>query len=95
MPGPTCITGNSANNVLSGLGGNDTLKGGGGDDTLNGGDGNDTLNGGTGADTMNGGLGNDTYIVDNAGDVAAEVAAGIDTVQASVTAHAVGRTSRT
>ena len=34
---------------------------------------------------MNGGLGNDLYIVDNAGDVAAEVAGGIDTVQSSVT----------
>ena len=70
------ITGNGANNVLSGLAGNDTLSGGGG---------NDTLNGGTGADNMNGGLGNDIYIVDNAGDVAAEVASGIDTVQSSVT----------
>lgn len=73
------ILGNAANNILSGLAGNDSL---------NGGDGNDTLNGGTGADNMNGGLGNDLYIVDNAGDVAAEVAGGIDTVQASVT-HAL------
>ena len=72
--------------MLSGLGGNDTLSGG---------DGNDTLNGGTGADNMNGGLGNDIYVVDNAGDVAAEVADGIDTVQVVGHAHAVGATSRT
>ena len=69
------INGNSGNNFLSGLGGNDTL---------NGGSGNDTLNGGTGADNMNGGLGNDVYVVDNVGDVAAEVAGGVDTVLASV-----------
>ena len=56
-----------------------------GNDTLIGGDGNDTLNGGTGADNMNGGLGNDIYVVDNVGDVAAEVAGGTDTVQSSVT----------
>jgi Ca2+-binding RTX toxin-like protein len=34
---------------------------------------------------MNGGLGNDLYIVDNAGDVAGEVAGGVDTVESSVT----------
>jgi len=45
---------------------------------------NNVLNGGTGADTMNGGFGNDTYVVDNIGDIAAEVAGGIDLVQSSV-----------
>ena len=79
------ITGNNAANVLSGLDGNDTLNGGAGNDTLSGGDGNDTLDGGTGSDNMNGGLGDDLYIVDSAGDVAGEVAGGIDTVQSSVT----------
>ncbi|CAN5202802.1 hypothetical protein BH10PSE6_BH10PSE6_14240 [soil metagenome] len=79
------ITGNTGNNSLSGLAGDDTLIGGSGNDALSGGDGNDTVNGGTGADNMNGGLGNDLYIVDNAGDVAGEVASGLDTVQSSVT----------
>ena len=79
------IIGTAANNALSGLDGNDTLIGGAGNDTLTGGDGNDRLDGGTGADSMNGGLGNDTYIVDNVGDVAGEVAGGVDTVLASVT----------
>src|SRR6185295_12841411 len=58
--------------------------GGDGDDTLTGDDGNDTLNGGAGADDMDGGLGNDLYIVDNAGDVAGEVAGGVDTVESSI-----------
>lgn len=78
------INGNAANNSMAGLGGNDVLNGGGGNDNLSGGDGDDRLNGGTGADNMNGGFGNDIYVVDNAGDVAAEVAGGVDTVLASV-----------
>ena len=44
------VTGNSANNVLSGGGGADTLRGGEGADTLEGGAGNDRLVGGQGAD---------------------------------------------
>jgi hypothetical protein len=78
----------AAVDILNGGSGNDTLDGGGGDDTLDGGDGNDTLNGGAGADSMSGGLGDDVYIVDNAGDIAAEVAGGTDTVQSLVT-HAL------
>ena len=43
------------------------------------------LDGGFGADTMTGGLGNDTYVIDNAGDVANELAGeGIDTIQTSL-----------
>jgi len=54
--------------------------------SLNGNDAANILNGGTGADAMAGGLGNDTYIVDDVGDTVTEaVAAGIDTVQSSIT----------
>ena len=85
LGGNDTLSGGGGNDTLDGGTGDDTLNGGSGNDTLNGGDGNDTLNGGTGADNMDGGLGNDTYVVDNAGDVAAEVAGGTDTVQSSVT----------
>ena len=61
------------------------MKGNGGDNKLDGGKGNDTLDGGAGKDTLIGGLGNDTFIVDNAADIAQEIASqGKDTVQASV-----------
>jgi trimeric autotransporter adhesin len=44
-----------------------------------------TLSGGAGADTLLGGAGNDVYVVDNLGDVVAELASeGVDTVQSSV-----------
>jgi Ca2+-binding RTX toxin-like protein len=62
------------------------IKTGSGKDDLTGGNTNDTLNGGTGADILFGLQGNDTYIVDNIGDVIAEVLnAGIDSVESSVT----------
>ncbi|MCW5612206.1 MAG: M10 family metallopeptidase C-terminal domain-containing protein [Rubrivivax sp.] len=76
--------GGTGNDTLTGNQGDNSLSGGAGNDVLVGNSGNDTLNGGTGADNMNGGFGDDLYIVDNVGDVAAEVAGGIDTVQASV-----------
>jgi Ca2+-binding RTX toxin-like protein len=60
---------------LTGSNFNDTLTG---DSVAN------TLNGGIGADSMNGGLGHDIYVVDNTGDIASEVAGGIDTVLSSV-----------
>jgi Ca2+-binding RTX toxin-like protein len=46
------LTGNDANNILRGLAGNDSLTGGDGADTLYGGLGNDTLTGGDGADVF-------------------------------------------
>lgn len=76
------MIGNPQANLLSGLGGVDTLSGLGGDDTLD---------GGGGADRMDGGTGNDTYVIDNAGDVAGETAAGggVDGVISSKT-HILG-----
>lgn len=85
----TTITGNAANNVLtgdidpldltddiSGLEGNDSLFGLTGNDFLDGGLGNDTLDGGTGDDHMHGGDGSDVYIVDSTGDLVHEFTAG-------------------
>ncbi len=87
------INGNGAVNAIDGDGGNDTLNGGGGNDTLFGGNDNDLLNGGAGADNMDGGDQDDTYVVDNAGDFAAEAfddaLGGVDTVLSSVT-HTLG-----
>ena len=54
-------------------------------DVLSGRQGNDTLDGGLGVDTLNGGLGNDTFIIQDVGDVASELAGqGTDLVRASV-----------
>lgn len=70
---------------ISGAGGNDSIDGGAGDDTLNGDAGNDSLDGGTGADSLVGGAGDDIYVVAEALDVTAELAAeGNDTVYAAV-----------
>jgi Ca2+-binding RTX toxin-like protein len=53
---------------------------------LTGNSGNNILDGRIGADTMKGGAGNDIYVVDNVGDVVAELAGlGTDTIQASIT----------
>lgn len=63
----------------------DLINGLAGDDQLDGNAGDDTLNGGTGDDTMRGGSGSDLYLVDDAGDLAIEIADnGIDTVSAGV-----------
>jgi Ca2+-binding RTX toxin-like protein len=82
--GSDLLDGGGGNDTLNGGDGNDTLIGNSGDDVLAGGYGHDILDGGTGADNMNGGFGDDLYIVDNIGDVAGEVAGGIDTVQSSI-----------
>lgn len=87
------ISGNGAANFIDAGSGNDTINSGAGNDILRGSDGNDTLNGGSGADNMDGGDQNDTYIVDNAGDIAAEQSignqSGYDVVQSSVS-HTLG-----
>ncbi len=70
--------GNAVANQITGNGASNTLDGGGG---------GDTLDGGGGADLMKGGAGGDTYIVDNAGDVVDESAAGsggTDEVRSSI-----------
>jgi len=56
------------------------------DNLISGNSGNNILNGAVGLDTLIGGDGNDSYIVDTTTDVISEAAAaGIDTVQSSVT----------
>jgi Ca2+-binding RTX toxin-like protein len=80
------ITGTGGPDVLVGTSNNDRLAGLAGNDQLTGLAGNDRLDGGTGADQLAGGAGDDIYIVDDAGDVIAELAnEGIDTVQSAVT----------
>ncbi len=65
--------------------GDDRLFGFAGNDTLNGREGDDLLDGGTGADAMSGATGNDTFVVDEAGDVVAELAGeGLDIVQSAI-----------
>jgi Ca2+-binding RTX toxin-like protein len=83
----TANTANVENLILTGN--NSSGTGNDLDNTLTGSNGNNTLDGGLGADTMSGGLGNDTYVVDNVGDVVIEgatanVGAGVDTIQSSV-----------
>jgi Ca2+-binding RTX toxin-like protein len=68
------LVGTAAADSLAGGDENDELYGLEGDDWLGGGDGHDWLDGGEGADTMAGGLGDDIYVVDDAGDVIAELA---------------------
>ena len=81
--------GNGRDVLFSGNGGSQ-LFGGAGDDELNAGSASDFLDGGSGGDTMAGGAGDDTYVVDDTRDVIVEaadvngVAAGVDTVRASI-----------
>lgn len=78
---------------INGTFGDDDLFGTSFNDTINGFGGNDYLDGGLGADIMDAGDGHDRYVVDNVGDVAAEIfddeLGGVDYVQSSVT-HSMG-----
>jgi Ca2+-binding RTX toxin-like protein len=64
--------------AIDGTGRADKLTATDGPDMLRGFDGRDTLDGGKGADTLIGGADSDIYVVDNAGDVVIETAAGGD-----------------
>ncbi len=75
----------SDGDILLGTPGPDSLKGGAGADQVTGFDGDDFLSGGPGADIMTGGPGGDRYILDSAGDVAAETpGAGTDVIFSAV-----------
>lgn len=62
------ITGDSADNSLTGNDGADTINGGSGNDTLNGGNDADSLTGGFGSDSLAGGLGIDSLTGDEGAD---------------------------
>jgi serralysin len=74
--GADTLRGNDALNHLSGGAGADLFEGRGGDDVLD---------GGAGADTLRGGAGNDRYLLDDAGDLVAELSGeGMDTIVSSL-----------
>ena len=82
--GADTLLGGDGADELSGGRGADLLRGEAGEDTLTGGTEADTLDGGDGADVMTGGAGFDVYIVDHAGDVLVEDAAGLAAVRSSL-----------
>ncbi|MEZ5722890.1 MAG: hypothetical protein R3D59_15790 [Paracoccaceae bacterium] len=77
-PGPLALSGDGANDTLTGgtndddlrgSGGNDVLRGGGGNDELRGSRGNDRLHGNEGDDRLFGGIGDDTLSGNDGDDV--------------------------
>ncbi|MDQ4086550.1 MAG: S8 family serine peptidase [Pseudomonadota bacterium] len=79
------LIGDDSDNHLVGGAGDDRIEGRGGNDRIEGAGGNDSLDGGVGGDTMSGGDGDDIYYVDEAGDVALELAdAGRDSVHSAI-----------
>ncbi|RJF80529.1 hypothetical protein D3874_25710 [Oleomonas cavernae] len=86
--GNDTLTGGNGNDRILGDLGSDRLTGGAGDDLLVGLAGHDTLIGGTGADRMEGGLDADSYVVDDVGDLVAELLGeGSDSVSTSLAAY--------
>ena len=64
---------------------NNQIFGGSGNDKLNGGSGNNLLDGGEGSDQLAGSIGDDTYVINDKGDIAIELAGqGTDEVQSSI-----------
>jgi Ca2+-binding RTX toxin-like protein len=72
--GIRAVLGSDLADRITGLDADDSLFGGGGADTLLGGAGHDWLAGGALVDRLVGGLGDDTYVLEDPGDVAVELA---------------------
>ncbi len=72
-PAGDLLSGDAGDDVITGSRGDDAIFGGTGEDWLIGGDGQDSLYGGPGPDLMEGGVGDDQFVVNELGDVVAEL----------------------